>query len=104
MIVWYIEYDVVVGLVDVVLMVCMFFDLDGWYLWVLGVDEVLDLVLVCEVVGCEVDLCISNFDGVLVVIVISLLVYVNLYGFIGCECSSYYLIGCVLIVGYGDGM
>lgn len=35
MIVWYIEDDLVVGLVEVVLMVIDFLELDGWYLWVL---------------------------------------------------------------------
>lgn len=34
----------------------------------------------------------------------SLLVYVNLYGFVGCECGMWYLILLLLIVGDEVGM
>jgi len=98
------EDDDASGLAERELMATDLREFDGWHPWTIEADQAIDLALVCEAAGREVDPRIENSDGASFGTGSSLSVYANSHGFLGRERSTNHSIGCALIAGRGDAM
>ena len=98
------EADPASGLADAELMASTQREFDSWHPWELDAAHAIDIALVCEQAGRDMDTRIANSDGASVNTSTSISVYANSHGFLGRERGTHHSIGCALIAGEGDGM
>ncbi len=98
------EDDDAAGLADRELMATDLREFDGWHPWAIEADHAIDLALMCEAAGRDLDKRIENSDGASLGSGSSLSVYANSHGFLGRERSTNHSIGCALIAGRGEAM